>query len=87
MARAGPVLDHVGAGPAQVPHRFFLDGRDPDRHQFSGPVQPRQPPAVPTVGLDLIAGRLGDQRRRDHLAAHLHAVQQPGQLEAGRPAS
>jgi hypothetical protein len=32
----------------------------------------------------LVAGRLGDQRRRDHLAAHVHAVQQPGQLEPGR---
>jgi hypothetical protein len=32
----------------------------------------------------LVAGRPGDQRRRDHLAAHVHAVQQPGQLEAGR---
>jgi hypothetical protein len=32
----------------------------------------------------LVAGGLGDQRRRDHLAAHPHACQQPGQLEAGR---
>jgi hypothetical protein len=30
----------------------------------------------------LVAGRPGDQRRRDHLAAHVHAVQQPGQLKA-----
>jgi hypothetical protein len=32
----------------------------------------------------LVARRPGDQRRCDHLAAHVHAVQQPGQLEAGR---
>jgi hypothetical protein len=32
----------------------------------------------------LVARRLGDQRRGDHLAAHVQAVQQPGQLEAGR---
>jgi hypothetical protein len=32
----------------------------------------------------LVARRFGDERRRDHLAADLHAVQQPGQLKAGR---
>ena len=84
MPGPGPVLDHVSAGPAQVADRFLLDGRDPDGDQFSGPVQPGQPPAVPPVGLDLVAGGLGDQRRGDHLAAHPHAVQQPGQLIAGR---
>jgi hypothetical protein len=32
----------------------------------------------------LVARRLGDQRRGDHLPAHVQAVQQPGQLQAGR---
>jgi hypothetical protein len=32
----------------------------------------------------LVAGGLGDQRRSDHLAAHVHAGRQPGQLEAAR---
>ncbi len=32
----------------------------------------------------LVARCPGDQRRGDHLAAHVQTVQQPGQLEAGR---
>jgi hypothetical protein len=84
MASPGAVLDHVGPGAAQIPHCLLGHGRDADGHQFSGPVQPGQPPAVPPVGLDLVAGRLGDQRGGDHLAAHSHAMQQPGQLIAGR---
>jgi hypothetical protein len=47
-------------------------------------MQPGQPAAVPPVGLDLVARCPRDQRRGDHLAADPHAVQQPGQLEAGR---
>ena len=43
-----------------------------------------EPPAVAAVGLDLVAGRPGNQRRRDHLAAEVQAVQQAGQLIAGR---
>jgi hypothetical protein len=84
MPSPGAVLDHVGSGPAQIPHRLLGHGRDADGHQFPGPVQPRQSPAVPTVGLDLVAGGLGDQRGGDHLTAHAHAMQQPGQLVAGR---
>ncbi len=84
MPGPGPILDQVGAGAAQVPDRFFLDGGDADGDQLAGAVQPRQPAAVPPVGLDPIAGGLGDQRGRDHLAAHVHAVQQPGQVVAGR---
>ena len=59
MPRPGAVGDHVGAGAAQVPDRFFLNGGDADRHQLPGPVQPRQPPAVARIGLDLVAGGLG----------------------------
>jgi hypothetical protein len=41
MSAAGAVLDQVGAGSAQVPHRFLGDGRDADSDQFAGAVQPR----------------------------------------------
>jgi hypothetical protein len=80
---AGPVLDHVGPGPAQIADRFFRNGGDADRYQFPGPVQPRQPPESRRSVLISSPGP-GDQRRRDHLAAHVHACQQPGHLEAGR---
>jgi hypothetical protein len=46
----GAVADYRRACPAQVPDCLFGLGRDPDRHQLPGPVQPGQPPAVPLVG-------------------------------------
>jgi hypothetical protein len=79
----GPVGQHVGPGPAQVPHRLLGHGGHTDRDQLAGAVQPSQPPAVAAVGLDPITGGLGNQRGRDHLAADVHAVQQAGQLIAG----
>jgi hypothetical protein len=84
VPRPGEVLDHVGSGAAQIPHRLLLEGGDADSHQLAGAVQPGQPAAVPPVGLDLVARCPGDQRRGDHLAADPHALQQPGQPEAGR---
>jgi hypothetical protein len=83
MPGAGAVGEQVGAGAAQVPHRLLGHGRDPDGHQLAGAMQPGQPPAVTAVGLDPVAGRGGDQRRRDHLTAHLEPGEQPGQLVAG----
>jgi hypothetical protein len=59
MLRPGPIGDHVGAGPTQVPDGFFLDGGDPDRDQLPGSVQPRQPAAAPPVGLDLVDRAMG----------------------------
>jgi hypothetical protein len=59
MPGASPVLDHVGAGAAQVAPGLLGRGGDADGDQFPGPVQPRQSPAVPPVGLDLVAGGLG----------------------------
>jgi hypothetical protein len=41
VPRAGEVFDHVGAGAAQVPHRFLLEGGDADSDQLAGAVQPR----------------------------------------------
>ena len=84
VARTGEVFHHVASGAAKIPDGLLLDGWDADADQLAGAVQPGQPPAIPPVGLDLVARRLGDQRRGDHLAAHVQAVQQPGQLEAGR---
>jgi hypothetical protein len=84
VPRAGAVSDHVSPGAAQIPHRLLRHRGDTDRHQLAGAVQPGQPSAVTPVGLDLVTGCLGDQRRGDHLAADPHALEQPGQLEAGR---
>jgi hypothetical protein len=83
VPRPGPVFDHVGTGAAQVPHGFLPDGRDADGDQLAGAVQPRQPAAVPRIGLDPIPRCDRDQRRRDHLAADAHVGKQPGQLEPG----
>ena len=59
MPGPGAVGDQVGAGAAQVPHRLLGHGRHPDGDQLAGPVQPGQPPAVTTVGLDPVAGAFG----------------------------
>src|SRR5215217_3214931 len=84
VARTGEVFHHVASSAAKIPDGLLLDGWDADADQLAGAVQPGQPPAIPPVGFDLVARRLGDQRRGDHLAAHVQAVEQPGQLEAGR---
>jgi hypothetical protein len=61
------IIQQVGAGSAQIPHRFLLRGGHPDRGQISRAMQPGQPLAVSAVSLDLVPGRAGDQRRGDHL--------------------
>jgi hypothetical protein len=83
-ASPAAVIVQVGAGPAQVPDRFLTRGGDADGDQLAGAVQARQAAAVAPVGLDLVPGRSGDERWRDHLAGDPLAVQQPGQLIAGR---
>jgi hypothetical protein len=60
-----------------------LHGRNTG-NQLAGAVQPSQPAAVPRIGLDPIPRCGGDQRRRDHLTAHVHGFHQPGELKAGR---
>jgi hypothetical protein len=62
MAGPHPLLDHVAPGAAQVPHGLLGRGGDPDGDQLPSPVPPGQPPAVTLVGLDPVAGGLGDQR-------------------------
>ena len=83
MPGTGAVGEQIGAGAAQVPHRLLGHGRDADGHQLAGAVQPGQPAAVTTVGLDPIPGRGRDQRGRNHLAAHMEPSEQPGQLVTG----
>jgi hypothetical protein len=83
-AGAAAVVDQVGPGPAQVSDGLLTRGGDADGDQLAGAVQPGQAPAVAPVGLDLVAGCSGDERGRDHLAGDSLAVQQPGQLVAGR---
>jgi hypothetical protein len=84
MPGPGTVLEQVGAGAAQVPHRLLGHGRHPNRHQLAGAVQPGQPPAVAAVGLDSITGRSGDEGRRNDLAANPQRGEQPGELIPGR---
>jgi hypothetical protein len=83
-AGAAAVIDQVGAGAAQVPDRLLARSGDADGDQLAGAVQPGQPAAVAPVGLDLVAGGSRDERGGDHLAGDPLAVQQPGQLVAGR---
>jgi hypothetical protein len=88
MAGAGAVFDHVGTGSAQIPDRFLLGGRDADGDQFSGPVQPRQPPTVPPVGLDPVAGALGISEGRSPGSAPACApAAGPVRSRSGRPRS
>src|SRR5579859_1598731 len=47
-------------------------------------MQPGQTPAIAYVGLDLVARRLGDQRRGHHVTAHPERPQQPVQPIARR---
>ena len=84
LASPGAVGHHVGPGPAQVPDGLLDHGGHADGGELAGAVQPGQPTTVPPVGLDLVARRLGDQRRRDHLTANLQPAQQAGQLIASR---
>jgi hypothetical protein len=83
-ASPAAVIDQVGAGAAQVPDRLLPRGGDADGDQLPGAMQPGQPPAVAPVGLDLVPGRSWDERWGEHLAGDPLAVQQPGQLVAGR---
>jgi hypothetical protein len=88
-ASPGAVLDHVGPGPAQIPHRLLGHGRDADGDQFPGPVQPGQPPAVPTVGLGpRRRGPWGSARGRSpHSALRCGAAAGPARSRSGRPGS
>ena len=79
----GAVLDHVPAGPAQVPDGLLLDGGHPDGHELAGPVEPGQAPGVPSVGLHPVAGGLGDERGGDDVAGHAERGEQTVQVVAG----
>ena len=57
------------AGPTEIADRFILDRRHVDARQIAGPEQPREVDGVASIGLDLVAGLLGNQRRRDDLTA------------------
>ena len=73
MPSPGAVIDQVGPGPAQIPHRLLRLSRHPDRDQLPSPMQPSQPASTVTpIGLHPIPRRFGHQRRRDHLAANVH---------------
>jgi hypothetical protein len=59
MPGTGAVLEQIGAGPAQVPHRLLGHGRDADGHQLAGAKQAGQPAAVTAVGLTRSPGAIG----------------------------
>jgi hypothetical protein len=51
--------------------------------ELAGPVQTRQPPGIPAVGLHPIARALRDERRCHHVAAHPHRGEKALEVVAG----
>jgi len=79
------ITTHVLPDPDQIPSGFLRHGRDRDRRHLNEAQQPGQVQGVLGVGLDPIAGRALQLRRRRHHTPHPLAGQEPGQPEAGRP--
>jgi hypothetical protein len=69
--------------PHDVAHRLFGLGRNPDRREFAGPIEPRQGGGVIAIVLALHAGALRDERRSDDLARIAPLVQRAVQHVAG----
>jgi hypothetical protein len=81
--RAHQVTAQILAGSDEVAQRLELGGRDDDRPQLSGGVQPCELQRVTRVGLDAIPGLTRDRARRtDHHLKPLGA-RLPGEPEAG----
>ena len=64
----GQVFNGITPGPAQVPHRLFGRGGQPDGHELAGTQLAGQAPGVALVGLCPVTGGDRDQRWGDHLA-------------------
>ena len=56
------------AGPTQIADRFIIDRWHVHARQIPGPQQPRELDGIAAIGLHLVAGLLGNERRRDDLA-------------------
>jgi hypothetical protein len=87
VAGPGEVLDHVPSSATEVTHAFLGRRRDGDRGELAAPVESRQSPGIPTVGLHPIAGTLRDEGGCDHIAAHPHGGEQALEVVAGGAAS
>jgi hypothetical protein len=57
------------ARSAEIAHRFVVDGRHVGASEIAGAEQAGQFDGVTAIGLDLVAGLLGNQRGRDDLHA------------------
>lgn len=79
------ILDRVGAGTAEVAHRFIAGVGHMHRRQFARPVQPRQLERVPPVGLDPVPAPARDQRRGHDGAVDLQLRAAARDDEARRP--
>ncbi|MER8701188.1 hypothetical protein [Mesorhizobium sp. M1273] len=69
LALLAQILARRGPHPHHVAHRFMHRIWNPDSLQFSSPQQPRQTDRIAPVRLDALARALGDQRRRNDIAA------------------
>ncbi len=75
----------VIAGADQIPGRFLGLRRDTHRDQLVHLQQPGQQHCVPGVGLDPVAGRSDDLRRRRDRHRNPCRLELPSQPETGRP--
>ena len=84
LAFLAQILARCGPNPHQIAHRFIDRVRNPNPVQFARPQQPRQSDRVASVGLDALACALGDQRRRNDIAAVAERNDLPVKSVAGR---
>lgn len=78
-------LDGAEPGADQVPHGLVGLVRHMDEGEFAGPEQAREVAGVAAVGLDAIAGLLGNLGRRDHTDGDPLGGEVAREPEAGRP--
>lgn len=69
----------------EIPDRFILDGGHVDARQITRAQQPRECDGIAAVGLYLVAGLLGDERRGHHPAVESLSGQVAIQAVAARP--
>jgi len=78
-AGLGPahVPDRIGAGPAKIANGLVGAVGDVDRDEIIGPKSLGKFGGVSLVGLDLVSGFSGDERRGDDIAGNAHLEQAP----------
>ena len=85
MARRAACADQVVAAAHQITQALLLRRGRLHERQLAGAIQAHELLGVAPVGLDAITGTHGHQRRRDHVARHTQASEQPQQVKAARP--